>query len=91
MDEDFKQFLEAVLLDEDLTKTVVQSNEIADRLYEPNYGVCLGCKAELKQVLWQGKKSYSHTDSGTLESCTYSDAYGIVPEWAFFPKEIFED
>ncbi len=91
MDMTFEDFLRGVLDDRTINKSQEQIAEIGDRLFRPSYGICLGCKGQLSEVSADGTVYYSHTDSDTLQSCTYTDAHGMVPEWAFFPKDLFED
>ncbi len=91
MDTDFMQFLEGVLEDDALNKTQEQRTALRDRLYQPEYGVCSGCGGPLVKDHADGVPYFCHTNSNTMSTCVYTDKHGIVPEWAFFANEIFED
>lgn len=93
MEVSFRDFLEQSLeVNETNRKKIDQHEEelIQAALALTEYGVCLGCRTELKKVE-HPKLRVSHMSNAAADVCQYTDDYGTVPEWAFFPHELFEE
>lgn len=93
MEVSFMEFLEQSLqVNEANRKKIAQDDEelIQVALAITEYGVCSGCRTELKKVEYP-KLRVSHMSNAAADVCQYTDGYGTVPEWAFFPHELFEE
>lgn len=94
MEIDFRGLLAGVL-EENEKNTRKLSDEslfvIQDYLFGAEYGVCLGCHTRLKRTLVEGAITIRHVEQAPAPNCEYAREYDMVPEWAFFPQELFEE